>query len=212
MATPEIPIPGTNLNRRPWKIVSGGQTGVDCAGLVAAMALGIPHGGWVPRGRLAEDGVVPEEFYGMRESRSSGYRWRTRANIVDSDATLILVEALPLTGGTFFTAQIAEELRKPRKVVRLGDADAAAQIRDWMLSLEDTVRPGGLGQIVLNVAGPRESKAPGIFERARRVLETVFAGFRGAGLQYSSAADDSKPMAAESTDPYDANGKPAAHP
>ena len=198
--------------RNQLKIVSGGQTGVDRAGLVAAMGAGFPFGGWVPNGRRAEDGVVPAEFNTMRESRSSGYRWRTRANVADSDATLILADALPLTGGTFFTAQVAEELRKPCKVVCLAEANAVAQIRDWMHSLEDTVRQGNPGQIVLNIAGPRESKAPGIFERARRVLEEVFADFGNEGFQYPiEGADDTELMAAESAEPYDAGGaKPAA--
>ena len=48
-----------------FKIVSGGQTGVDRAGLEAAIALGLPYGGWVPKGRLAEDGVVPLKYAGM---------------------------------------------------------------------------------------------------------------------------------------------------
>lgn len=44
-----------------FKIVSGGQTGVDRAGLEAAIAIGLPYGGWVPKGRIAEDGTVPRE-------------------------------------------------------------------------------------------------------------------------------------------------------
>ena len=64
-----------SLNTRPWRIISGGQTGVDRAALVAAMSFSIPFGGWVPKGRMAEDGVVPEGFYGMQES-GGGYRER----------------------------------------------------------------------------------------------------------------------------------------
>ena len=96
--TPFVPM-SKSMNRRPWKIVSGGQTGVDRAGLVAAMSFSIATGGWVPCGRLAEDGVVPEGFYTLQESPSGGFRERTRRNVVDSDATLILVDALPLVGG-----------------------------------------------------------------------------------------------------------------
>lgn len=92
------PSPAGRRLRRPWKIVSGGQTGVDRAGLVAAMELGLPTGGWVPCGRLAEDGVVPEAFSTLRECPSGGFRERTRVNVIDSDATLIPVDALPLVG------------------------------------------------------------------------------------------------------------------
>ena len=86
-----------------FKIVSGGQTGVDRAGLEAAIALGLPYGGWVPKGRLAEDGVVPLKYVGMQEHTSSNYAVRTKANVRDSDATLIIAPSLPLSGGTMLT-------------------------------------------------------------------------------------------------------------
>ena len=74
---------------RPRCIVSGGQTGVDRGALDAAIAAGIPHGGWCPRGRLAEDGPIAAQ-YQLRETRSAKYYIRTRKNVLDSDATLIL--------------------------------------------------------------------------------------------------------------------------
>lgn len=74
---------------RPAKIVSGGQTGVDRAALDAAIALGIPHGGWCPRGRLAEDGRIPDS-YRLLEADSPEYHVRTELNVVHSDGTLIL--------------------------------------------------------------------------------------------------------------------------
>ena len=157
-----------SLNKRPWKIVSGGQTGVDRAGLVAAMSFSISFGGWVPKGRLAEDGVVPEGFYAMKECPDGGYRERTRANVLDSDATLVLVDQLPLFGGSEYTARFAAGAGKPCKVVNLADGDAAVQIRDWMLSLEGTVPGKETDPVTLNVAGPRESRAPGIFDKAKQ--------------------------------------------
>jgi hypothetical protein len=71
------------------RIVSGGQAGVDRAALDWAIARGIPHGGWCPAGRIAEDGMIPER-YQLRETASPGYRERTRRNVEDSDGTLIL--------------------------------------------------------------------------------------------------------------------------
>ena len=177
-------------NRRPWKIVSGGQTGVDRAGLVAAMSFSLATGGWMPCGRLAEDGVVPEGFYTLKECPSGGFRERTRRNVLDSDATLILVDALPLVGGTAYTADYAAKNGRPCKVVLLSDADAATRIRDWMLSLEDAVRPGAPGGIVLNVAGPRESGSPGIFDRAKKTLLEAFAFFRNHSGGDLSAIDE----------------------
>jgi hypothetical protein len=170
--------------------VSGGQTGADRAGLAAAMSYSIETGGWTPCGRLAEDGVVPEGFYTLKECPTGGFRERTRMNVVDSDATLILVDTLPLTGGTAYTADYAAKNGRTSKVVLLSDADAVTQIRDWMLSLEDSVRPGQDDRIVLNVAGPRESGSPGIFERAKKTLLQVFACFRNYSGGDLSSIDD----------------------
>ena len=183
-------------NRRPWKIVSGGQTGVDRAGLAAAMSFSIETGGWAPFGRIAEDGVIPEGFYSLKEYPQPGYRARTRANVEDSDATLILVDTLPLTGGTALTAEWAAKVGRPCKVVCLSDADAAERIRDWMLSLEDTVRSGHSDKIVLNVAGPRESKSPGIFLRAKATLLQVLPAFQNHSGGDLCAIDDNGDLVA----------------
>lgn len=164
------------MNRKQWMIVSGGQTGVDRAALVAAMTFSIPFGGWVPKGRFAEDGMVPAGFYSLKELPEGGYRARTRANVRDSDATLILVDALPLTGGTAFTVELAESLGKPYKVVNLDAVGAQREIYDWMMSLEE--RPEVGDTIKMNVAGPRESKVPGIFEKAKGMLIKILWGFR----------------------------------
>ena len=178
-----------SVNKRPWKIISGGQTGVDRAGLVAAMSYCIPFGGWVPKGRLAEDGVVPENFYALREC-DGGYRERTRANVDSADATLILVDGLPLSGGTAYTAEYAAKRGKPCKAVDLNAEDVDVQIREWMLSLESTV-PMEKKQVVLNVAGPLESVSPGIFEKAKKALLHVFVMFRnGSGGDICQIDDD----------------------
>lgn len=185
-----------SMNRRPWKIVSGGQTGVDRAALVAAMSYSIATGGWMPKGRLAEDGVVPEGFYTLRECPTGGFRERTRANVYDSDATLILVDTLPLAGGTAYTADFAAQSGRPCKVICLADEDAGTQIRDWMLSLEVSVRPGQSDGVVLNIAGPRESGSPGIFARAKKALLEVFAFFRNYSGGDLSAIDDNGDLVA----------------
>lgn len=165
-----------SVNKRPWRIISGGQTGVDRAGLVAAMTYGIRVGGWLPKGRLAEDGVVPDGFYGMKEC-DGGYRERTRLNVLHADATLVISDKFPISGGTDYTIKVAAELGKPCKIVDLDAPGADAQIREWMLSLESTI-PDEKERIILNVAGPRESISPGIFEKAEGVLCSVFVRFR----------------------------------
>ena len=177
------------LNRQPWKIISGGQTGVDRAALVAAMSWSMGVGGWIPKGRKAEDGVVPENFYGLREC-SGGYRDRTRANVNDVNATLILSDRFPLPGGTAYTADFAANMGRPFKIVDLDMDDVDVQIREWMFSLECT---DGLSKetIVLNVVGLKESVSPGIFKKAKDVLHRVFAQFRnGTGGDVYAIDDD----------------------
>ena len=79
------------MTRQDLKIVSGGQTGVDQGALEAAVDLGVDWGGWVPKGWRAENGTVPEQFRArMQEHVSANYIVRTRQNVADSHATLIL--------------------------------------------------------------------------------------------------------------------------
>jgi len=151
-------------------IVSGGQTGVDRAALDAARQAGVPCGGWCPKGRRAEDGRIADR-YPLREAESRGYRRRTRANVRDSDGTLILATSpdAALSGGTALAADEAHRLGRPLLIVGLDDAGESdsrvAHIQDWI----------GANRIaVLNVAGPRESTTPGIYEAARRLLNDLF--------------------------------------
>ena len=147
------------------KIVSGGQTGADRAALDVALELGFPCGGWVPRGRRAEDGRIPP-IYPMRETESRSFAMRTRLNVRDSDATLILTRGEP-SGGTALTVDCARSLNRPHLVVDLaGEVDLPA-VREWLARHE--VR-------VLNVAGPRESAPPGIYRNAADVLKKLLAG------------------------------------
>lgn len=152
------------------RIISGGQTGVDRAALDAAMAHGVACGGWVPRGRRAEDGRIAAR-YPLRETRSSAYGERTRLNVRDADATLILTHGTP-SGGTARTIDFARQLGRPHLVVDLAaDADPATA-RAWLASL---------AVCVLNVAGPRESGCPGIFGEARVFLDAVLSPPGGDG-------------------------------
>jgi hypothetical protein len=146
----------------PQRVVSGGQTGVDRGALDAALAAGIPHGGWCPRGRLAEDGPIAQR-YQLRETRSARYFSRTRRNVIDSDGTLILGWG-PLTGGTELTFRLAQRFARPCLVIDLQQDPAVDDVRQWIAAHR-------IG--VLNVAGPRESSRPGIAELACRLLVRV---------------------------------------
>jgi len=147
------------------KIVSGGQTGVDRGALDAAIAMGAAHGGWCPRGRLAEDGPIPDR-YQLSETDSAEYPIRTEQNVLDSDATLILCRGR-LSGGTELTLRLAERHRRPHLVVDLRDPCPPQEVRRWLQTQ---------GVQVLNVAGPRESQSPGIGAEARGFVEAVLRG------------------------------------
>lgn len=152
------------------RIISGGQTGVDRAALDVAMAHGLACGGWVPRGRRAEDGRVPAS-YPLRETPGFAYVERTRLNVRDADATLILTRGNPV-GGTALTVDVATRLRRPHVVVDLESGLDAMASRAWLTALR--VR-------VLNVAGPRESGAPGIYAQARDFLDALLDDQRADG-------------------------------
>lgn len=149
------------------RVVSGGQTGVDRAALDAAMAAGIAVGGWCPRGRRAEDGVIPPQ-YPLRETASDDPAERTRLNVRDSDATLILVVDVA-RGGTLRTKVAARELRRPYHVARVSNGPQAA-LR-WL----ERVRP-----TTLNVAGPRASEHVGLYDATRTFLDALFARLSGS--------------------------------
>jgi hypothetical protein len=149
------------------KIISGGQTGVDRAGLDAGLALGIPIGGWCPRGRRAEDGVIPEK-YPLIEMHSAAYPPRTRMNVVRSDATLLFRRGLQ-THGSRETGYLCIAEDKKLVEVELEDlTDLAYEyIRERLNAID-----------VLNVAGPREASRPGIYNQAYDFIVRLFSEAR----------------------------------
>jgi hypothetical protein len=156
------------------KIVSGGQSGVDRAALDAARAADLPCGGWCPRERWAEDGPIAP-CYPLTETPQRDPAQRTAWNVRDADATLVLARGTP-RGGTAFTVQCARTEGRACRVVDLASEVDAAQIARW-------IERSGIR--VLNVAGPRESQAPGIHAEAlallREVLAAVLPRPRGEG-------------------------------
>jgi hypothetical protein len=149
------------------RIVSGGQTGVDRASLAWAIRRGLPHEGWCPKGRLAEDGTIPSR-YKLRETPSNRYAQRTAWNVRDSDATVIFSQAPRLAGGSQRTLESCVEFGKP--VLQLAGeiftvSESATLLGTFLR--EHQVR-------VLNVAGPRRSQEPQAGKFARSVLDATF--------------------------------------
>jgi hypothetical protein len=144
------------------KIISGGQSGVDRAALEVALDLGLECGGWVPKGRRAEDGIIPDH-YPVKETPSRDYEQRTEWNVRDSDGTLILTTSKP-EGGTAYTLEMAQKLDKPFYVVDLLSPRNLASIQYWIEY--EKIK-------TLNVAGPRESRVPGIRSMAMEFLKDL---------------------------------------
>ena len=145
------------------RIISGGQTGVDRAALEAALDHQIAMGGWCPKGLRAEDGSI-SAHYGLKETPSEDYVQRTEWNVRDSDGTLILTWGVA-TGGTLLTIKIAKERQKPHFIVDLKKNPSAHTVQEWLMRKQISI---------LNIAGPRESKVPGIFQKSKKFLDALF--------------------------------------
>jgi hypothetical protein len=159
-----------------FTIISGGQTGADRAALDFAIEHGIAHGGWCPRGRLAEDGRI-DGRYSLRETPARRFAQRTEWNVRDSDGTVVFTMARRVAGGSSLTLGWARRLGKPalhlsRDALMDADGDAAAADRAAADNLRMFLNDHAVR--ILNVAGPRGSQEPGIGEFVRNVLQLAF--------------------------------------
>lgn len=153
------------INWQNFKIISGGQTGVDRAALDWAIEHGIPHGGYCPLGRLAEDGSIPAQ-YQLQELPIADYAARTERNVLAADGTVIFTLTTALSGGTSFTAQCAQKWHKPLLHLAQETADNgdAKKLLDFIT--QHYIH-------ILNVAGPRASEAPGVATYVKQTLESL---------------------------------------
>jgi hypothetical protein len=150
------------------RIVSGGQTGVDRAALDVAIALGIRYGGWVPLGGWAEDRPEPPgllaSYPELQETPSAEPAQRTRWNVRDSDATLVVSDG-SVSRGTALAIAVAYELNRHLLVVRPGDVEAVQAFLGRL--------PEGA---VLDVAGPRASEWPDAYDSTAALLRSALSG------------------------------------
>jgi hypothetical protein len=145
-----------------YKIISGGQSGVDRSALDFSLQYKIECGGWCPRGRLAEDGIIPE-MYPLIETKESEPIYRTMRNIESADGTLIIYRR-KMDKGSRQTADYAKKVSAPYLIIDLKKSFSAAKIKDWLI----------MNRIkILNIAGPRESNSPGIHKAAFNFLEQI---------------------------------------
>lgn len=171
------------------KIISGGQTGADQAALDVAIEAGIPHGGWIPKGRRTEDGPLPDK-YRLHEMRTGNYEDRTEKNVLDSDGTLIFSHG-PLTGGSALTRELALRHGKPSLHIdfhQMTAMQAAQRLVEWI---------GEKRIAVLNVAGPRASQDPQIYGDVRNVLKLFVGLLKGDPLAAGGAEESRYELALE---------------
>lgn len=154
------------------QIISGGQTGADRGGLDAAIEMGIPYGGRIPKGRYAEDSKVPDKYENMVETISAGYPDRTEMNIMLSCVTLIFCHG-DLNGGSLLTRGMCWRNKKPFISI---DLDKPF---DECVKKIVTLSEGITGSVILNVAGSRESKHNGIQQEVKNVMIEVIKKLNG---------------------------------
>ncbi len=159
------------------KIISGGQTGADIAAVDAAIACGLPYGGYLPKGRKNEIGTVAATYTHFSELTNGGYPMRTKKNIEESEGTLVFY-AFNVSGGTKMTVQHAYKVDKPVCLVEMSSftLQAVSTIRRWLYTNEITV---------MNVAGPRGSKQPDMYDYVYSVLVEVIKGRNAAVRGFS---------------------------
>jgi hypothetical protein len=147
-------------------VISGGQTGADQAGWRAAQACGIATGGWMPLHFMTENGPDGSlgRLYGAKAMPTGSYAARTARNVRESDGTLWF--GTTDTPGTKTTLEACEVWRRPVFLVEPHRSILPSDAVQWLRNQPQVH--------VLNVAGNRESKNPGIGERVERFLIAVF--------------------------------------
>jgi hypothetical protein len=145
------------------KIISSGQTGAERAALDVALKLNIPHGGWLPKGRSAEDGPLSDK-YQLQEMPTDSYPVMTEQNVIDSDGTLIIART-KLTGRPDYTREMTLKHKKQLLGIDLNQInhhDAASLVASWIQLYKIKA---------LNVAGPRASQDLKIYSEVFKILE-----------------------------------------
>ena len=150
------------------KIISGGQTGADRAAFDFGVENGIEIGGFVPKGRRAEDGRISETYPNLVETTKRDYAQRTELNVQNSDATLIVSHG-KLTRGSTLTKKFAEKHQKPFLHIDYDESsieESAKKVQKWLVPIKCKQ---------LNIAGSRASTDSQIYEKTKEFLEELFS-------------------------------------
>ena len=151
-------------------IISGGQTGADRGALDAALKEGVKTAGFVPKGRLAEDGQVDTK-YNLKEMPTKSYPPRTRANVRLADFSAIFTNG-EITGGSLLTKNFCLRLGKPYLHIDVSLFNSSTNRLDVMRTLDHQIRHSDAKS--LNIAGTRESQSPGLEKEVYDFLVEFF--------------------------------------
>ena len=146
------------------KIITGGQTGVDQGALDFAIDYQFESGGFCPKGRICEAGVIPFKYH-LVETDSDEYLERTRKNVLEADGVLIIHDSVELMEGAQNTIKFANQFSKPLLMINTDDLINYTQFVNWLVQNE-------IG--VLNIAGNRASQNPGIKAKTYLTLIKLF--------------------------------------
>ena len=168
------------------KIISGGQTGADRAALDVAVKFNIPHGGWIPKGRITEEGPLADR-YKLQEMPTTSYPARTEQNVINSDGTLIIARS-KLSGGTDYTRKMTLKHKKQLLGIDLDLTnyyEAASLVASW-IRLQRIA--------VLNVAGPRASEDPAIYRDVQKILENAIQILKDVEMKFDPKSYQSEQL------------------
>ena len=152
-----------------FKIISGGQTGADKGGLIAAKKANIKTGGIAPKGFMTEAGKDPslKSEYGLRENYSDDLKERTLSNLRGAHCTIVFATK-PGSRGTKFTIDSLKREKRMHLVLNPFENDATEKIRDFL----DLVYERYKNPLIVNIAGNRESRSKGIEEKVIEVMSS----------------------------------------
>ncbi len=159
------------------KIISGGQTGADLGGLKAAKKAGVKTGGVAPKGFKTENGSNPKllSIYGLGAAPNEDYKYRTMANVRASHATLIFATNSK-SPGTKLTIQTCKDSGKAFLLINPFNEDATKMVLEFIKNIFRRYER----KLIINIAGNRESKSPGIENCVENLLFKVMTDYLDA--------------------------------
>jgi putative molybdenum carrier protein len=147
------------------KIISGGQVGAGQGALDVAIKYGIPHGGWIQKGRKTQSGILSPKYH-LKEMSTASFKNRIEQNVIDSHGSVIITHG-PLTGGADYCLKMAQKHGRPCLHIDLNTVSeftAASRLNAWIK--ENDIE-------ILNVNGSKASEDSSIYKDTMDIIESA---------------------------------------